>query len=217
MKPRSSRPGLPCRLGPSQRDDDFARPSEFGLRRSGPITLYKLCRAAAGGPFIDGGRAVAEGGYAREERRPLQGVDFLSIGLAALPLRGEASRLQWGRDMHGVYLTLSEFVKVAPAFPIEAELRKICPRNDRLAVIEAVARSRLIRGMAPPGKHVSASMVQMHEQMGNIDAIVRTESGSDLIGWCAFLDARGIPDAVFLGTPNPDGSVELLAPILRAS
>lgn len=140
---------------------------------------------------------------------------FLSIGLAALSLRGEPSRLQWGRDMHGVYSTLSEFLKVAPAFPIEAELRKICPRNDRQAIIDAVAQARLIRGLAPPGTHVAASMVQMYEPIGNIDAIVRTESGSDLIGWCAFLDPRGIPDAVFLGAPNPDGSVELLAPILE--
>lgn len=144
-----------------------------------------------------------------------RGWIFLSIGLAVLPLRGEPSRLQWGRDMHGTYSTLSEFLKVAPAFPIDTELRRICPRNDRLAVIDAVARSRLIRGMAPPGKHVSAPMVQMDELIGNIDAIVRTESGSDLTGWCAFSDARGIPDAVFLGTANPDGSVELLAPILE--
>jgi hypothetical protein len=69
--------------------------------------------------------------------------------------------------------------------------------------------------MAPPGKHVPASMIQMHEPIGNIDAIVPTESGSDLTGWCGFFDARGIPDAVFLGTPNADGSVELLAPILK--
>lgn len=140
---------------------------------------------------------------------------FLAIGLAAFSLRGEASRLQWGRDMHGTYLTLSEFLKVAPAFPIDAELRKICPRDDRQAVIDAVARDRLIRGMVPPGKHVPASMVQMQEPIGYIDAVVRTESGSDLIGWCAFLDSRGIPDAVFLGTPNADGSVELLAPIME--
>ena len=140
---------------------------------------------------------------------------FVAIGLAALSLRGEPSRLQWGRGMRAVYLTLSEFVKVAPAFPIDAELRKICPRKDRLAVIDAVARSRLIRGMVPPGKHVPAPMVQRHELIGNIDAIVRTESGSELTGWCAFLDARRLPDAVFLGAPNPDGSVELLAPILQ--
>jgi len=140
---------------------------------------------------------------------------FVVIGLAALSVRGEASRLQWGRDMRAVYLTLAEVVKVAPAFPIEAELRKICPRTDRLAVVDAVARSRLIRGMVPPGKHVSAPMVQMHASIGNIDAIVRTESGSDLIGWCAFLDAGRLPDAVFLGASNPDGSVELLAPILQ--
>lgn len=140
---------------------------------------------------------------------------FIAIGLAALSLRGEPSRLQWGRDMRAVYLTLSEFVKVAPAFPIESELRKICPHDNNLAVIDAVARSRLIRGMVPPGKHVPAAMVQMNKPIGNIDAIVRTESGSDLIGWCAFLDARRLPDAVFLGAPNPDGSVELLAPILE--
>lgn len=140
---------------------------------------------------------------------------FLAMGLAVWPLRGEASRLQWGRDMRATYLTLSEFLKVAPAFPVEAELRKICPRHDRLAVIETVARNRLIRGMVPPGRNVPASMIQMHDPIGNIDAIVRSESGSDLIGWCAFLDARGVPDAVFLGTPNSDGSVELLAPILK--
>jgi hypothetical protein len=140
---------------------------------------------------------------------------FLSIGLVVLPLRGEPSRLQWGRDMHAVYATLSEFVKVAPAFPIESELRKICPQNNRLAIIDAVARDRLIRGMVPPGQHIPALMVQVHEMIGNIDALVRTESGSDLIGWCAFFDARGIPDAVFLGTLNPDGSVELIAPILQ--
>jgi len=139
---------------------------------------------------------------------------FLAMGLAVLSLRGEPSRLQWGRDMRGVYLRLSEFLKVAPAFPIDSELRKICPNDDRLAVIESVARNRLIRGMVPPGKHVSAPTVQMHELIGNIDAIVTTGSGIDLIGWCAFFDARGVPDAVFLGTPNPDGSVELVAPIL---
>lgn len=140
---------------------------------------------------------------------------FVAIGLAALSLRGEPSRLRWGRDMRAVYLTLSEFVKVAPAFPIEAELQKICPQNNRLAVIDAVARSRLIRGMAPPGQHIAAPMVRMHQLIGNIDTIARTESGSDLTGWCAFLSARRLPDAVFLGAPNPDGSVELLAPILQ--
>jgi hypothetical protein len=140
---------------------------------------------------------------------------FVAIGLAALSLRGEPSRLQWGRDMHAVYLTLSEFVKVAPAFPVEEELRKICPQNDRLAVIDAVARSRLIRGMVPPGQHIPAPMVQINPLIGNIDAIARTESGSDLTGWCAFLAARRIPDASFLGALNPDGSVELLAPILQ--
>jgi hypothetical protein len=140
---------------------------------------------------------------------------FVAIGLAALSLRGEPSRLQWGRDMHGTYLALSEYLKVAPAFPIDAELRKICPRDDRQAVIDMVARSRLIRGMVPPGKHVPAPMVKMHDLVGYIDAVVLTDSGSDLIGWCAFFDARGIPDAVFLGTPNPDGSAELLAPILE--
>jgi hypothetical protein len=140
---------------------------------------------------------------------------YLSFGLALLPLRGEPSRLQWGRDMHGVYLTLFESLKVAPAFPVEAELRKICPRNDRLAVIDSVARNRLIRGMIPPGQHVPAPMVRIHEPIGNIDTVAPTKSGSDLIGWCAFFDARGIPDAVFLGSPNPDGSVELLTPILE--
>jgi hypothetical protein len=58
-------------------------------------------------------------------------------------------------------------------------------------------------------------MVQMHEMIGFIDAIMRTESGTELTGWCAFFDARKIPDAVFLATPNPDGSVELLAPVLE--
>ncbi|HEV2841866.1 MAG TPA: hypothetical protein VGW39_11110 [Chthoniobacterales bacterium] len=157
----------------------------------------------------------------RRRDMPARGVTlcrtwiFLSIGLAVMPLRGEPSRLQWGRDMHEVYITLTEFVKVAPVFPIESELQRICPQANRLAVIHAVARSRLIRGMVPPGKDLPAPMVQMHEPVGNIDAIVRTESGSELNGWCAFLDARGIPDAVFLGTPNPDGSVELLAPIVE--
>jgi len=140
---------------------------------------------------------------------------FFGIALAASSLRGEVSRLQWGRDMHATYSRLSEFLKVAPAFPIDLELQKFCPRNDRLAIIDAVARDRLIRGMVPPGKHVPAAMIKMHEPMGYIDAIVQTDSGSDLIGWCAFLDARGIPDAVFLGMPNADGSAELLAPILE--
>lgn len=140
---------------------------------------------------------------------------LLAVGLAALSLRGEASRLQWGRDMRGTYSALSEFVKVAPVFPVDTELRKICLLDNRQAVFDAVARNRLIRGMVPPGKHVPASMIQMHEPIGNIDAIVPTESGSDLTGWCGFFDARGIPDAVFLGTPNADGSVELLAPILE--
>jgi hypothetical protein len=140
---------------------------------------------------------------------------FVAIGLAVLSLRGEPSRLQWGRDMHAVYSTLFEFVKVAPAFPSDEELGKIGPRYDRLAVINAVARSRLLRGVVPPGQHIPASMVQMNQLIGNIDAIARTESGSDLIGWCAFLTAHRLPDAVFLGAPNPDGSVELLAPILQ--
>jgi hypothetical protein len=134
---------------------------------------------------------------------------FVAIGLAALSLRREPSRLQWGRDMHGTYLALSEYLKVAPAFPIDAESRKICPRDDRQAVIDLVARSRLIRGMVPPGTHVPAPMVQMHKPIGFIDVIVPTESGSDLSGWC------GSFDAVFLGAPNPDGSAELLAPILE--
>lgn len=140
---------------------------------------------------------------------------LFAVGLAALSLRGEASRLQWGRDMRGTYLALSEFVKVAPVFPVDTELRKICLLDNRQTVFDAVARNRLIRGMVPPGKHVPASMIQMHEPIGNIDAIVPSEPGSDLTGWCGFFDTRGIPDAVFLGAPNADGSVELLAPILE--
>jgi len=140
---------------------------------------------------------------------------FLAIGLSALSLRHETSRLQWGRDMFATYSRLSEFLKVAPAFPIDAELRKICPRNDRQTLVDAVAQDRLIQGMIPPGKHVSAAMIKMDDRIGYIDAIVPVESGSDLIGWCAFLDGRGIPDAVFLGTWNADGSAELLAPILE--
>jgi hypothetical protein len=140
---------------------------------------------------------------------------FFGIALAASSLRGEASRLQWGRDMHATYSTLFDLLKVAPVFPIEQEIQKFCPRNDRQTIIHEVARERLIRGMVPPGKHVPASMVQIHEPIGYIDAIVRTESGAELTGWCAFLDARETPDAVFLGTPNVDGSADLLVPILE--
>lgn len=158
---------------------------------------------------------LRSGDLAANGIRLCQAWIFLAIGLAVLSLRGETSRLQWGRDMHGTYLALSEFLKVAPGFPIDAELGKICARGDRPEIIDALARTRLIRGMVPPGTHVPASMLRLHEPIGNIDAIVPTESGSDLMGWCAFLGARGLPDAVFLGAPNSDGSVELLAPILQ--
>jgi hypothetical protein len=140
---------------------------------------------------------------------------FLAVALATLSLRHESSRRQWGRDMHATYSRLSEFLKVAPAFPIDLELQKFCPRNDRQAIIHEVAQDRLIRGMVPPGKHIPATMVEMHEPMGYIDAVVLTDSGSDLMGWCAFFDAREIPDAVFLGTSNVDGSADLLVPILE--
>lgn len=139
---------------------------------------------------------------------------FLAMGLAAVSLCRESSRLQWGHDMHATYSTLSEFLRVAPAFPIDTELRKICLRDDRIRVINSVAQNRLIRGMVPPGKHIPASMVKI-ELIGNIDAVVPMESGSDLIGWCGFLDPRGIPDAVFLGTLNANGSAELVSPILE--
>jgi hypothetical protein len=148
------------------------------------------------------------------DTRPLRAWIFLSIVLAVLPLRGESSRLQWGRDMHGTYLALSEFLKVAPAFPIEAELRRICPRADRQVIINTMAQDRLMRGLVPPGTHVPTPMVQTHVPIGFIDTITPTDSGSDLIGWCGFMDARGIPNAVFVGTLNADGSVELIAPIL---
>lgn len=144
-----------------------------------------------------------------------RGWIILAMGLAAFSLRHEPSRLRWGHDMRETFVALSEFLRVAPAFPIDAELQKICQRDDLPELIHTLAQNRLIRGMVPPGTHVPAPMLQMHVPIGFIDAIVRTESGSDLTGWCGFVDARGIPDAVFLGAPNTDGSVELIAPILE--
>jgi len=122
---------------------------------------------------------------------------YLSIAIAAWSLHSEPARLRWGRALHDVYEPIFAFLKVAPVFPVDAQLSRVITRTDRPELIKEVSQHRLIRGMIPP-------MLRVPQQMLVVDDTPR-----------AVLPRKHeAPDASFVGTLNEDGSVDLLAPIL---
>ena len=139
----------------------------------------------------------------------------ISIALATWSLHSEAARLQWGRALHGVYEPIFSLLKIAPVFPVDAELSRVITRADRTELIKEVSQHRLIRGMVPPIRRIPARMLVINDEVGNIDKVTdQLQNGMDFEGWAALPWKHEVPDASFVGTLNQDGSVDLLAPIL---
>jgi hypothetical protein len=140
---------------------------------------------------------------------------YISIALAAWSLNSEPARLRWGRALHGVYEPIFSLLKIAPVFPVDAELSRVITRADRTELIKEVSQHRLIRGMIPPIRRISARMLVVNDEVGNIDKVTdQLQGGMDIEGWAALPWKHEVPDASFVGTLNEDGSVDLLAPIL---
>jgi len=141
---------------------------------------------------------------------------YISIALAAWSLHSEPARLRWGRALHDVYEPIFSLLKIAPVFPVDAELSRVITRADRTALIKEVSQHRLIRGMIPPIRRIPARMLVVNDEVGNIDKLTdRLQGGGmDIEGWAALPWKHEVPDASFVGTLNEDGSVDLLAPIL---
>lgn len=145
---------------------------------------------------------------------------YISIALAAWSLYSEPNRLRWGRALHGVYEPIFSLLKIAPVFPVDAELSRVItragrPRADRTELIKELSQHRLIRGMIPPIRRIPAGMLVVNDKVGNIDKVTdQSQGGMDIEGWAALPWKHELPDASFIGTLNKDGSVDLLAPIL---
>ena len=139
---------------------------------------------------------------------------YIAIALAAWSLYSEPARLRWGRALHGVYEPIFSLLKVAPVFPVDAELSRVITRADRTQLIKEVSQHRLMRGMIPPIRRIPARMLVVNDEVGNIDKVTdQLQGGMDIEGWAALPWKHEVPDASFVGTLNQDGSVELLAPI----
>jgi hypothetical protein len=140
---------------------------------------------------------------------------YLSIALAGWSLYSEPARLRWGRALHGVYEPIFSLLKVAPLFPVDAELSRVITRADRSELIKEVSQHRLIRGMIPPIRRIPARMLVINDEIGNIDKVTsHLQDGVEIEGWAELPWKHEVPDASFVGTLNEDGSVDLLAPIL---
>ena len=140
---------------------------------------------------------------------------YISIALAAWSLYSEPARLRWGRALHDVYEPIFSLLKIAPVFPVDAELSQVITRADRAELIKEVSQHRLIRGMIPPIRRIPARMLVVNDEVGNIDKVTnQLQGGMDIEGWAALPWKHEVPDASFVGTLNDDGSVDLLAPIL---
>ena len=140
---------------------------------------------------------------------------YISIALAAWSLYSEPARLRWGRGLHDVYEPIFSLLKIAPVFPVDAELSRVITRADRTELIKEVSQHRLIRGMIPPIRRIPARMLVVNDEVGNIDKVTdQLQGGMDIEGWAALPWKHEVPDASFVGTLNDDGSVDLLAPIL---
>jgi hypothetical protein len=146
---------------------------------------------------------------------------YISITLAAWSLYSEPTRLRWGRAMHDVYEPIFSLLKIAPVFPVDAELSRvitsarIITSADRTELIKEVSQHRLIRGMIPPIRRIPERMLVVNDEFGNVDKVTdQLQGGTDIEGWAALPWKHEVPDASFLGNLNEDGSVDLLAPIL---
>jgi hypothetical protein len=140
---------------------------------------------------------------------------YISIALAGWSLYSEPARLRWGRALHDVYEPIFSLLKIAPVFPVHAELSRVITRGDRTELIKEVSQHRLIRGMIPPFRRIPERMLVVDDKVGNIDKVTdHFQGGVDIEGWAALPWKHEVPDASFVGTLNEDGSVDLLAPIL---
>ena len=140
---------------------------------------------------------------------------YISIALAVWSLYSEPARLRWGRALHDVYEPIFSLLKIAPVFPVDAELSRVITRTDRTDLIKQVSLHRLIRGMIPPIRHIPERMLFVDDKVGNIDKVTdNLQGGVGIEGWAGLPGKHEVPDAAFVGTLNEDGSVDLLAPIL---
>jgi hypothetical protein len=140
---------------------------------------------------------------------------YISIALAGWSLYSEPARLRWGRALHDVYEPIFSLLKIAPVFPVDAELSRVITRGDRTELIKEVSQHRLIRGMIPPIRRIPARMLVINDEIGNIDKVTNhLQDGVEIEGWAELPWEHEVPDASFVGTLNEDGSVDLLAPIL---
>jgi len=96
---------------------------------------------------------------------------YISIALAAWSLYSEPARLRWGRALHDVYEPIFSLLRIAPVFPVDAELSRVITRADRTELIKEVSQHRLIRGMIPPIRRIPARMLVLDDKGGNIDKV----------------------------------------------
>jgi hypothetical protein len=140
---------------------------------------------------------------------------YISIAWAIWSLHSEPTGLRWGRALHDVYAPIFSLLKIAPVFPVDAELSRVITHGDRTELIKRVSEHRLIRGMIPPIRRIPQRMLVVDDKVGNIDKVTdHLQGGTDIEGWAALPGKHKVPDASFVGTLNEDGSVDLLAPIL---
>jgi len=140
---------------------------------------------------------------------------YISIALAVWLLHSEPARLRFGRALRHVYEPIFSLLKIAPVFPVDAELSRVITRTDRNELIKEVSQHRLIRGMIPPFRRIPTEMLVVNDLVGNIDKVTdHLQGGVDIEGWAALPWKHEVPDASFVGILNEDGSVDLVAPIL---
>ena len=140
---------------------------------------------------------------------------YISIALAGWSLYSEPARLRWGRALHDLYEPIFSLLKIAPVFPVDAELSRVITRADRSELIKKVSQHRLIRGMIPPIRRIPQRMLVVDDKVGNIDKVTNhLQDGLEIEGWAELPWMHKVPDASLVGILNEDGSVDLLAPIL---
>src|SRR5260370_30461619 len=107
----------------------------------------------------------------------------MSIAWAACSLCSVPGWFRWGRALHGVSEAIFSLLKVAPVFPVDAELSRVITRADRTELIKEVSQHRLIRGMIPAIRRIPARMLVVNDEVGNIDKVTdQLQGGMDIEG-----------------------------------
>lgn len=134
--------------------------------------------------------------------------------LALWPYTSEQKRLAWSRDLRVTYHRLFQVLKVAPVFPVDSELSKICGRPDRDDLIKKASENRLIPQLIPPKKIIPAELVsETADDLGRALKFSATPSGDMLLSGSSTASINKRYDAFLVGSANADGSIELVAPI----